>query len=242
MTKLKDSDILFITTSRMTPWLEWCRKSVKKFFPNSSHLIIDGTNNWPNVWFEWLDHLKKYEEKYFIMIDEDAFVIDRSAVEDAILKLESTQSTLAGVHDCYFTWRGFNEVALNPFFMIGDRQKILDVVQKVPNYRNLLFNPKYFASAKYDWPIQDRQQIGQNFEPFYCLFWAVLEASQKLLYLYPNDRSEFVNQYNKLPATSVRVSPDSPDMVLHMWYSREWNNDINYIRYQKLEKYLTSIF
>lgn len=238
---MNDNEILFITTTRYTPWLKWCKKSVKQFFPNSNHLIIDGRQNWPNVWFEWINHLKNYNEQIFITIDEDCFVINRKAVEEAILKLRNNNATLAGVHDAYFTWRGFNEVALNPFFMIGDRSKLIDVVTRIPYYRNLIFNPKYFETAKYEWEIQNRQMIGHNYEPFYCLFWAVIEANQKLLYLYPHDKMEFVNQYNKLPATSVRVSPESDDMALHMWYSREWNNDINLQRYQKLEKYLTQI-
>lgn len=241
MEKLNDSDILFITTSRYTPWLEWCQKSVKKFFPNSEHLIIDGTQNWPNIWFEWIYRLPNYSAKYFIMIDEDCFLLQREGVLEAVAKLITQNATLAGVHDCYFTWRGFNEVALNPFFMIGDRVKLLNVITSIPHYRTLRFNQKYFQTANYEWPIKDRQRIAYEYEPFYCLYWAVLEASQKLLYLYPADDYGFSNQDNKLPATCVRVTPDSPNIALHMWYSRQWNDHQNAVRYEKLLKYLPTI-
>jgi len=243
MAKLKDSDILFITTSRFTPWLQWTIKSVTQFFPTSEHLIIDGTKDWPNVWFEWINQLKakKYTQKYFVMLDEDCFILQRKGVEDILLKMTHENATLAGVHDCYLTWRGFNEVALNPFFMTGEIEKLLEVVNQFPNFRNFRFKEAYFETAKYEWPIKDRQKIAYEYEPFYCLFWAVLEAHHKLMYLFPFDNYKFANQDNKLPATCVRVTPDISNVALHMWYSRQWNDAQNAVRYQKLEQHLSTI-
>lgn len=241
MQKLNDSDILFITTSRFTPWLEWCQKSVKHFFPTSEHLIIDGTKDWPIVWFEWIKHLKTTSCKYFVLIDEDCFLLQHDDVVKTIEKMVSQEATLAGVHDCYFTWRGFNEVAVNPFFMTGDRDKVLAVVSEFPNFYHFRFKPKYFEKANYEWPIKDRQKIGMDYEPFYCFFWAVLECNQKFLYLYPSDNYSFANNENKLPATCVRLTPESSDIALHMWYSRQWNDHQNASRYEKLLKYLPTI-
>jgi hypothetical protein len=238
MQGLDDKDILFITTSRFTPWLEWTKKSVKKFFPNSEHLIIDGTQNWPTVWFEWLNHLKNYNTKYFVMIDEDAFVLQRDGIVQALLEMTNRNATLAGVPDCYFVWRGFNEVAMNPFFLMGDRSKVLQALSSVPNWHRLRFNAKYFEKAKYDWHVKDRQSIATEYEPFYCFFYAILEANHSFYYLFPYDDYGFANEQHRLPATCVRMTPETSNLALHMWYSRQWNDAQNASRYQKLEKYL----
>lgn len=111
---------------------------------------------------------------------------------------------ISGVPDCHFVWRGFNEVALNPFFMLGDKQKLLDVIERNPYYKQLRFNPKYFDALKYDWDVQFKR-VGLEYEPFYCLFWAVLEAGQKLNY--PSDNYGFANRDNKLPATRSASTP-----------------------------------
>jgi hypothetical protein len=124
--------------------------------------------------------------------------------------------------------------------MLGDREKLLQVISTVPNWHLLRFNAKYFQTAKYDWPVT-KHNVGLEYEPFYCLFWAVLEARQTLYYLYPFDDYGFANQENKLPATCVRSTPDSSNLALHMWYSRQWNDHQNAVRYQKLEKYLQTI-
>lgn len=236
MEELQDSDIVFITTTQYTPWLEWSQKSIKKHFPNSQTIVINGTSNWPIVWFKWLEYLPTLSQKYFIFIDEDCFVLDRQEILSAIRKMINRQATLAAVPDSFFTWRCFNEVALNPFFMIGDRVKLLQAISS-PNWFRLRFKQEYFNTVSYDFPV-DIKRTCHEYEPFYNLFWAVLEAKQTLLYLYPSDDNAFLNQDNRLPGTNVRVMPDTPSMVLHMWYSRQWNDHQNASRYAKLKDFL----
>lgn len=228
-------EIIFITTTRYTPWLEYCQKSIKKLFPFNKHIIIDGTKNWPMIWYEWLNHLNGY--KYFIMLDEDCFLLNRDNVIESLEKMISKNATISGVHDCYFSWRGFNEVCINPFYMTGDVEKVMEAL-KLPNWQFLKFNEKYFKNAIYDWDIKDRQRIGSDYEIFYNFFYAILESGQKISYLYPFEDYSLANQDYKLPATIPRISPKSGDIALHMWYSRQWNDSQNLIRYQKLEKVL----
>lgn len=241
MQKLEDKDIVFITNHRNTPWLEWCQKSVKKFFPNSSHITIDGSTNWPNVWFEWLSKLQHVDCKYFCMIDEDAFVLNREGIEHALFDMEKNNATIAGVPDAFYEMRGFNEVALNPFFMLGDVKKVLEVIQQ-PNWRRFIFQERYYDTAKYSWNPLTRQadRRWENYEIFYCFFWAVLEKGHKIHYLFPRVNDDFRNDNHQLPATCVRVTSDTSDIVLHMWYSRQWNDHQNLSRYLKLQTFLNT--
>lgn len=239
---MTDSDIVFITNHRSTKWLEWSQRSIQRFFPNSKRLTIDGSTNWPNVWFHWLEELKTRKEKYFVMIDEDCFLLNRDGLLLAFEKMENEGSAIAGCPDSFYEMRGFNEIALNPFFMIGDIAKTLSIFSRVPNWRSLRFDMKYFDKPKpyYSWnpktKVQDMRFL--NYEPFYCFFWAILESGNTISYLYPRVNDEFRNEQRLLPATSVRVMSDTPDFALHMWYSRQWNDAKNISRYTKLEQFL----
>lgn len=237
---MQDSDITFITTTQYTPWLEWSQKSIEKNFPTSPRITVDGRANWPAVWFKWMEQLQTITTPYFILIDEDCFVLNHDEIIKGVEKLVETNSTLAAVPDSFFVWRGFNEVALNPFFLIGDRLKLIAALQQVPHWRGLRFRAEYFNTPNYTFPV-NVQRVAYEYEPFYCLFWAVLEAKQKLHYFYPYDDYRFSNHHHQLPATNVRISPDSPDMVLHMWYSRQWQDARNVTRYEKLKHFLPTI-
>ena len=66
------------------------------------------------------------------------------------------------------------------------------------------------------------------------------ELGCKFDYLFPH----FDNFYK---STNPRISENSEDIGIHMWYLRNWNESFdvcgeqNYIRYEKIEKYLNEI-
>lgn len=68
---IKDSEILFVTTTLYSKWLDYQQDIVKNFFPNSERIVVDGRKNWPKSWFYWIDEVKKSDKKYYIHIDED---------------------------------------------------------------------------------------------------------------------------------------------------------------------------
>ena len=56
---VNDKDIVFVTTTLNTKWLNYQKRLIKNMFPDSKHIIVDGGKNWPNSWFYWIDEVKK---------------------------------------------------------------------------------------------------------------------------------------------------------------------------------------
>ena len=173
------SDITFITTTLYSKWLTHCYSLVKHHFPENKHIIINGESGWPETWFTWLNLLPTIKTDYVVLLDEDCFVIKKHEIENVVQKMMDTNSVLAGVPDAGFALRNFNSIAVNPFFLVIDRKQLLYAIQYNPTWRQFRFKEKYAAGAKN--PIL----VNPNYEIFYCLFWAVLEAGSKILYLTP---------------------------------------------------------
>ena len=71
------------------------------------------------------------------------------------------------------------------------------------------------------------------------ILWMLIERGKKFYYLYPHFDERF-------KSTNPRISKDSPDIAVHMWYTRFWSSDMdvhgmpNSARYEKVEEYLNS--
>ena len=113
---IKDQDIIFVTTTLYTKWLNYQKQLVKKHFPESEHIVVDGRNNWPYAWFHWLNPLKNTSAKWFVHLDEDCFLNSREELLKLIQKMEDEDLTLSAVSDGYHHYRGANPVAINSFF------------------------------------------------------------------------------------------------------------------------------
>ena len=83
-----EKDICFVTTTLYTKFLAYQSTILKKEFPDSQHLIINGTKNWPNSWFYWIDEVKKTNCKFFIHIDEDFFLTSKDELMKALNKMD----------------------------------------------------------------------------------------------------------------------------------------------------------
>jgi hypothetical protein len=53
------NNFVFVTTTLYTKWLRYQSDIINRLFPGVEHIIIDGRNNWPNSWFNWIDIVKK---------------------------------------------------------------------------------------------------------------------------------------------------------------------------------------
>ena len=89
----------------------------------------------------------------------------------------------------------------------------------------------------YKFPIQGGSNFNFQQEPYYAFLWKLKELGYKFNYLYPHFDERF-------KSTNPRISPDSPDIGIHMWYTRQWNSSelihgmSNYERYQNVEKFI----
>ena len=105
LNKVQEKDIVFVTTSLFTKWLEYQQKILKTLFPNSQIIVTDGRKNWPVSWFYWIDKVKKTKKKYYIHIDEDCFLTSKTELLKAVEALETRKIDLLGCSDGYHRFR-----------------------------------------------------------------------------------------------------------------------------------------
>jgi hypothetical protein len=160
--------------------------------------------------------------------------------------MESEGIDLLGCSDGYHHFRQNNPVAINTFFMIGKIEHLreLDFSDirigwnggsyinsyglhfKEEYLKDFQYNHKKMADCKYN-----------DFEPYYAFQWKMKEMGLKFDYLYPHFDERF-------KSTNPRLNEDSGDIGIHMWYTRQWNFEMdvfgmkNIDRYNKIEKYL----
>lgn len=245
-------NIVFVTTTLYSKWLDYQQKIIKNLFPDSDIIIIDGRGNWPNSWFYWIDEVKKSDKKYYIHIDEDFFITSKNELLKAIQKMEDDNIDLLGCPDGYHHYRGANPVAINTFLMIGrvDDIKRLNTDLKSANYQlgtydgvsfswfnnlGIKFKDDYKIDFNYPFEYQGGSNFQNDHEPYYAFLWSMKELGCKFDYLYP-----FFDE--RFKSTNPRLDPNSPDIGIHMWYTRQWNLTMdvwgmpNIERYEKVEK------
>jgi hypothetical protein len=248
---MRDDDIIFITTTLGSKWLEYQKSIIKNLFPDSQHVIIDGSSNWPYAWFYWIDEIKKFKSKWFVHIDEDCFIESKDEIIRLIKKMDDEDYSISAVSDAYHHYRGANHVAINSFFMVGRVKDILDLNFEYSdmefyltnrgwmNSKNIIFDEvKHSVNFEYPHKIMGNgKNTDYEQEPYYSLLWKLKENDRKFYYLYPHFDDNF-------KSTNPRIDSNSPDIAIHMWYTRLWESDMdvhglpNNERYRRIEKYL----
>lgn len=245
---INEKDIIFVTTTLYTKWLQYQSDIIKNMFPESKHIIIDGRNNWPKSWFYWIEEVNKTNSKYFIHIDEDFFITNKDELLKVIDKMEKNNIDLMGVPDGYFQYRHTNPIALNSFLMFGkiDKLKRIDLSNIIFNYDdtlgwcnnlNLVFKEEYMKNWQYNFHIQGNSNFKLEQEPYYAFMWKMKENGCNFDYLFPYFDDRF-------KSTNPRLTENSIDIGIHMWYTRCWYSimDVfgvpNNKRYENLENYL----
>lgn len=251
---IQDQEIIFVTTTLKSKWLDYSRFLVSKFFPNSEHIIKDGRSNWPYAWFYWLEDLKKTKAKWFVHLDEDCFLSGREELINLISKMKSEGITLSGVSDGYHHYRGANPVAINSFFMVGNVEHMNDLnfslddlefrhdTEGWRNSREVLYDQTKHR-LDFSYPHEkfgNSENCSYEQEPYYMIFWLLKEKGRKFNYLFPHFDERF-------KSTNPRIDQNSGDLAIHMWYTRQWQSPFdvhgtpNHFRYQEIEKYIKSI-
>ena len=251
---IKDEDIVFITTTLNSKWLNYSRALVSKFFPNSQHIIKDGSRNWPYAWFYWLEDIKHTSSKWFVHLDEDCFLTGKQELIDLISKMESDNLTLSAVSDAYHHYRGANPVAINSFFLVGNVSHFNQLEFKLDglefwhdesgwkNSQGILYDPvKHRHDFEYPHEkIGNGENCSYEQEPYYMILWLLKENGMKFNYLYPYFDERF-------KSTNPRISSDTADICIHMWYTRQWNSSMdvhglpNITRYESVEKEIKTL-
>lgn len=245
---INEKEILFVTTTLYTKWLYYQSAIIKNLFPNSKHIWVDGTKNWPNSWFNWIDKVKNRPEKYYVHIDEDFFMTDKNEFLKCIEFMENNDCDLLGCPDGYHQFRQHNPVAINTFLMFGRvkdlagldfkdiKFKFNETSNEWDNNFNIKYKEAYSKDFVYNFPAEHGCRY-DNYEPYYAFLWLMKESNKKFAYLYPFYNTEF-------KSTSPKISPESPVIGHHMWYTRQWHKTMDVLgtpnveRYQKMEVFL----
>lgn len=229
-------DIAFATTTLYTECLPLQQRLIERMFPGSERILVDGReiSRWPASMFEWIERAKESGAKWTIHLDEDCFIIEREAIEEAICKMESEGIDILGCPDGYHAPRPCNPIAINPFFMICrtdslrriglDFSKInYSLEMKLGQFRwnnseGIRFKHYYKESFSYPHEKNECFKFEDAKEPYYPLFWHALDIGLKLGYLYPHfDRN--------LLTTNPMLAKGGREMALHMWESRNMSSD-----------------
>jgi len=250
---IQDSEIVFVTTTLDTKWHTKQLEIIKRLFPGSKNLSLDGKTKWPNAWFKWIKEIPSSEAEWFVHIDEDCFLESREELLRLIQKMKDEDYSLSAVSDGYHHYRGANPVAINSFFMVGKVRDLLDLDLNIDNlsfwhqeegWRNnlgIVYNEDLHRK-NFSYPheiMENGENCSYEQEPYYMILWMLIEKGKKFYYLYPHFDERF-------KSTNPRIDKDSPDISIHMWYTRFWTSDMdvhgmpNSIRYQKIEEYLHS--
>ena len=232
-----ENEILFLTPSLGTKWVYYQQHLIKKAFPNSKRIIINGKYRWDFnlqtdcVWYDFIKIALQFKSryKYFIHIDEDCFLIDSKGIYDAIELMEANKYSLIGPPDGVYEFRQGNPFALNSFFMVGR----IDHLEKVWSNYNIgltfsdlnLPNPLGKANVHFE---------AEHYYDFFCNFYA---NQFKLGFLIPTFEDRF-------KSTNLKVEESKSTFCIHLWYTRDWNESFlvhgmeNKNRYRALEIFL----
>lgn len=231
---VRDEDIVFVTTTIYSECLDVQTKVIKKMFPKSEHVLIDGRDvlNWPNSMFYWINQIKNRNEKYFILIDEDCFLINKDEVLRTISLLDTYD--YIGCPDGYHPFRTCNPIVINPFLLFGkiENLRLLNVdFEKLTygiktskfgytwrNSESINYKHIYKDNFNYTHRIIGPHTFEDGKEPYYGFFFHLLDIGMKFGYLYPYYDNENIS-------TNPKIDENSPEMAVHIWESRNIDND-----------------
>jgi hypothetical protein len=213
--------ITFFTTTTNSDIQKTQSECIKKYFPESQHILIDGRNGWFGVWYNWLDYAKDIESDWYVHIDEDCFITSSLEIDNLIQYMLDNNIDISGPPDGHFEYRSGNHMAFNSFFMIMNR-KCVDAwfnrkstpqfkkewIEEYPyqkkNHSHYEYNMEFGSSGKPVGVIWKPET-----EPYYDFMWVLKDAGIKFYYLEPVFGKEFQTT-NLLNNT-----------IIHMWHQRE---------------------
>lgn len=219
--------ITFFTTSTGSDIQQTQSECIKKLFPESQHILVDGRRGWFMVWYEWIIRAKSIESDWYVHIDEDCFITSRQEIDNLIQYMVDNNYDIAGPPDGHHEYRSGNHMAFNSFFMIMNKKCIDAWIYRknIPqfkkewieeyaypktNHSHYEYNMEFGSSGK---PL--RTIWKPETEPYYDFMWVLKDKGIKFYYLQPNFDKEFqtTNLLN--------------DTIYHMWHQRErWSMNI----------------
>lgn len=157
--------------------------------------------------------LLQFDADWIVSLDEDAFLLDPIELCRTIEFMDRCGYAACGMPDGgVVPIRQHNPAACNGFFNIFDMRRVRPIWQDFDVASRSPFRSDFTEFI----PEFARRSFAQfdNFEPYYGLFFALLNRQERLLYLDADECCDGIS-------TLLR-SPSGAPFLLHAWYAREW--------------------
>lgn len=206
--------VLVVTTSMGTKWESYSQILIKEKVPEWDRIIVDGRKNWTPTGF--ISNIINQDVDYIFHIDEDCFVGSRDQLLELINIFENDHKLVAaGVPDGGHYYRDHNPAALNLFFVLFRMDALKEAWSKKNYWTQLKFQEKYSENVKRQRTNLDASRINwDEGEPYYPLFWSLLEAGGNFLYL--------GDELHRSRWSTRVLSPSGEPIAEHLWYLRQW--------------------
>jgi hypothetical protein len=200
-----------------TRWESYSQALVAQHFPEWQRKVVDGRTGWTPTGF--IEHAVREDVDFVVHVDEDCFVQSREAMFEVLARFESDPSLVAaGIPDGGHYYRALNPAALNLFFVVFRMDALRQAWSRRADWAATPFRPEFARTVQQQFPDLDPARIdwGQS-EPYYPLFWSLLEAGGRFLYL--------PGELNRHRWSTVVHSPSGRVVAEHLWYLRQWFSD-----------------
>ena len=159
--------------------------------------------------------LKIPNADWVVNIDEDAFVLDKERLLGLVSYMQTNGYHVSGVPDGgVIKGRTFNPLSPNAFFNIFDVKYIRGLTYtRLPMGDDLLphiKNVEHLFRRRRKWKFIE-------YEPYYKIFFGLLRAGCKFLYL-----NEQLHQDQR---TSILLDHENKPVLYHTWYARLYRTD-----------------
>jgi hypothetical protein len=162
---------------------------------------------------EYFRDLLRFQVDWVVNLDDDAFLLSPERLVGLIHYMDQHGYAAAGMPDGgVVAIRKHNPVACNAFFNVFDLRRVRPVWQQWDRVLKATHQPKYEARVP-DFARRTTYAF-DHFESYYGVFFSLLEAGERMLYLDAQEWEDGVSTLLKDPA--------GESLLIHCWYTRNW--------------------
>lgn len=164
----------------------------------------------------YFQQLREIDADWVVNLDEDAFLLDSSALCETIQIMDRGGYAACGMPDGgVVRIRHHNPVACNAYFNVFDMRRVRPAWDDWNKATRCTFRGEFNAHIP-DFARRTEAVI-DNFEPYYGLFFSILDRGESILYLSADEWSDGVS--------SLLFAPNGAPLLLHAWHARKWSRD-----------------
>jgi hypothetical protein len=160
--------------------------------------------------------LLNLDADWVVNLDEDVFAVEPEGIIELIPYMQENGFAACGVPDGgVITIRQHNPVACNAFFNVMDVRRVRGAWHHWEQVVASKHRPEFEQTVP---DFAKRTPFAfDHFEPYYGVFFALLDAGERILYLHAEEWQDGM--------TTLVKSISGEPLLLHGWYSRTWDTN-----------------